>query len=625
MITITSVLAVNGVLLLMLLSFGETARYLLKVKVNSLVEQIVLSLSIGTAIIPLLSLVLTFFKMLVMPVVNLVTCVLAAFSLYSFKRCFNHSLSIHAFLLLFITSASWMFRFIPTIGMHTHPGDDPKMHTLLAKLIVDEQGYPSSWGKYAPAGLQDTPITYQTGFHSIIAFTHLLTFRIVPITQVVFLTSQFYSWILTPAFYLFTSSFFGNKKAGIISALLSSIFPYPLIAIGYGGNARLPALFMLLASMPLVKKVRFDSSYKQLLALLVMGISMIHVGVLVFFLLLTLPITLNCIIRKRKPTCLTWIAPSFLLIALTKHEVIQSFFHFKASFSEEFSVKWWIYDLSNIMTTFSDTLSLRLISPIHFFNLVIIMVNAAIFITLFLLKRAGNYTFYLGYWILLVLLLFNNPAGPYFIRFPGWYIFTPGILIEWILIVNLIAISLIFSEMSPRRRALRFFGRLFFIASSVLLVISDLWYISWVRENGDPITTADLKAFEWIKTNISEESTFLVTDCDAGQYIPVFCERRAIPTFINFQGELMLNEALWDEMYLISGFHEGKIHKLIQTNPDASETFQLLKKYGVKYIYIGSNRIYGRTFNWSLVERSPKFKKIYEDDGVKIYEIPYLP
>lgn len=623
-ITITSIFIVNSILLLTLLSFGEIIQRLLKVNTSSLLERIVLSLSIGTSVIPLLSLVLTLFKAFVTPVVTLITCILIVSSLLSLRRISLNKISFLrnncSLLLPSIILVSWILRFIPTIGMCVHPGDDPKMHALLAKLIVDNCGYPHSWGRYSLSGLEDVPITYQMGFHSLIAFTHLLSLERIPITHVTFLVSQFYNWVLTFSFYPFICSFFGSRKAAVISIVLSSVFPYPLITVGYGGNARLPALLILLVSMPLVKNARFNARHVMLLTLLVMGLSTIHIGVLILFFLLSLPIVLNYLI-KGKFEHLVWILLPFLLITLTKREVIECFLYSKASFTEKFSIEWWVYDFSHIVKTFNETLKLLFISPIHSFYFTIILIDGCFFIALLKSGRRRE-SLYLIYWItLLVLLLLNNPIGPYFFCFPGWFIFIPGVLVEWLFIVHLVAISLILSEVLQKGRVLRLLGISFLAFLTLFCLANDIWYISWVRENGDPITMADLKAFEWIKTNLPKESTFLVTDCDAGQYIPIFCERRAIPIFLNFQGELILNETAWNDVFIISGFHEGKVYKLLQTAPDSTETLQLLKKYDIEYIYVGSKRIYARRFEWDLVEGSPKFKKIYEDDGVRIYEV----
>jgi uncharacterized membrane protein len=75
----------------------------------------------------------------------------------------------------------------------------------------------------------------------------------------------------------------------------------------------------------------------------------------------------------------------------------------------------------------------------------------------------------------------------------------------------------------------------------------------------------------------------------------------------------------------VSGFHNGLLFNIIRTDPNSPLTLQLLKKYNVEYAYVGSKKIYGRTIDLSILEtvKDNYIKKIYEEEGVKIYRIEY--
>jgi len=234
----------------------------------------------------------------------------------------------------------------------------------------------------------------------------------------------------------------------------------------------------------------------------------------------------------------------------------------------------------------------------------------------------------IDYWFLLLLLLvLNNPIGPYFVRFPGWYVFIPGKILGYCVYATSILIGFACIEIYEKIKMCKMckiIALILLILSLIITLNNDLYLINWARNSGEPITTADLKAFEWINQNTPQNSTFLVADSDAGQWIPIFTSRRVVPMFLNFQGEILVNETSWKEVYLISGFHHGDIFSLIQTDPDSQPALRLIKKYGINYVYLGAKKIYGRNLDLNVLEVAKNYVKIYEEEGVKIYQVKNL-
>ena len=623
-----------------LLSVGGVFLRILRLKYSNIIFRATVNIALGTSLIPIITLVLTPFKLLNSLTVTAITLLMFIVTLLEglglLKREFfkiKQSLNATFFLLIIITSISAVLRFVPVLGMYVHPGDDAKMHTLLAKLIVENKGYPSTWGKYAPPGAENSPIMYQMGFHSIVAFIYFLTQEIIPISQITLIISQIYNWILILPFYLLAKNISSNNKLALISALLLSIAPHPLGMFSYGGNAELPSLFIsltLLSYILTMEKVRaVDLKSIALISILLTGTAFMHLTV--FLLTIALIIFLILTFRTRimyLKALVTSLLITVTILAISKCNVfiyssVGDILE-KNAFADYFSTLWWRYEFNYFADSFKKLPSFIISYPKEpiFFNYFLIMVCVVIAVLTSIVyskKYERKYAFLL-YWIcILLILIMNNPSGPYFFKFPGWYIFIPGKLIGYLIFPILISISLGIVRLFENKR-LRYVVLILMILFTIFVIPMDLEYMNWARIMGEPITTADIEAFDWILKNTREDSTFLVTDCDAGQWIPIFTNRRVIPMFVNFQGEFFVNKTYWDEVVIISGFHIGMLFEKIQLTPDAQDTLLLLKKYGIDYIYIGAKSIYGRKCNISdHLKISKNYEKVYDKNGVEIF------
>jgi hypothetical protein len=646
-ISLPTVFGVSLALFLYLFILGEGIRRIAHFRINELDERIIVDLALGTAGIPVLELILSPFK-LITPIPLLTALIIMV--LYSLKiprlksilyavSSKAKALKISQVALICILCFSLLMRLSFTIGMYVHPGDDAKMHSLLVKRIAEEHSYPSSWGVYAPLGLETHPITYLMGFHGICSAVYFLLFEHVPVEQVVFLVSQIYNWLISLSLYLLVKELF-SKDVGIVTAVTLSILPFPLGMVTYGGNAELPALFLMFILLSLILTEKMSSKGGTVVTSLILtGMFLTHVTVSLISLLLLFPKFISCCIKRRKVVLrplLTALSVALILLAFHKHNLLlaEGYAPINRQFTEYFSTLWWEYDLRNIISGVQSLFQKTfLFEPILLFYFVIIL-GTGLILTLQIFssvkacvreKLGINFIFY--WYFVLLLLIMNNSVGLYFVKFPGWYIFIPGKLMGYLIYPATISICYISMKVYANlsKAGLKNIIRIIALILLFVMVSNDLYLLSWARNSGEPITVADLKAFEWIEQNIPQSSTFLVTDSDAGQWIPVFTGRRVIPMFVNFQGETIVNETSWEEIYLVSGFHNGLLFNIIRTDPNSPLTLQLLKKYNVEYAYVGSKKIYGRTIDLSILEtvKDNYIKKIYEEEGVKIYRIEY--
>lgn len=135
----------------------------------------------------------------------------------------------------------------------------------------------------------------------------------------------------------------------------------------------------------------------------------------------------------------------------------------------------------------------------------------------------------------------------------------------------------------------------------------------------DVVNETELKAFEFIKKNISEEATFLIDDggagCVGGQ--PFSHGERIFPLtsrkLFYFTNSCPLKFD-WEEYQ-----RRVDLYRNISINPNNVEALNELKdKYNVTHIYIGSNHV---GLEPSMFKSSKNYKLVYDDEGIYIFEI----
>ncbi|HXW66443.1 MAG TPA: hypothetical protein VEL82_00945 [Thermoplasmata archaeon] len=160
----------------------------------------------------------------------------------------------------------------------------------------------------------------------------------------------------------------------------------------------------------------------------------------------------------------------------------------------------------------------------------------------------------LGLGIGLLLLNSNGPFGPYWVQYPGWSFLYADRPLEWMflplaagtgwLLATLLergppasvatapvprrsAWSLPRSDGRPlSKRQVAFVALLLLgTAASVQVVIDNAETVGW----GTELTPADLAAFAWMQSHLPANATLLVTDADAGTWIPQFTDLKVFP------------------------------------------------------------------------------------------------
>ena len=129
-----------------------------------------------------------------------------------------------------------------------------------------------------------------------------------------------------------------------------------------------------------------------------------------------------------------------------------------------------------------------------------------------------------------------------------------------------------------------------------------------------PITDSDYEAFLWIKENTPTNATFFVTYADAGQWIPVFTQRRVSPLFINQNEKIYMENEIFGDTVI----------PLMLENPNDPLALSLLKKQGITHIYIGSKTIFSRQQLVPDLFDEPNYECVYMQNNVWIFQLRKL-
>jgi len=164
------------------------------------------------------------------------------------------------------------------------------------------------------------------------------------------------------------------------------------------------------------------------------------------------------------------------------------------------------------------------------------------------------------------------------------------------------------------------------LVASPLVENTPIWYYLNVPENVkeeykfffDVVGKDELKAFEFIKNNVSEDAIFLIDGGGAGCVgaRPFSHEERMFPLtsrrvfyFTNscpFQFD-------WKDYQ-----KRVDIYRRISINPNDATTLEELKRYNVTHVYVGPNSVGLQPL---LLSSSANYKMIYHEGNVTIYEI----
>lgn len=615
-----------------LLSLGKAFRYLLQRLLRErapqgygLLESINLDLAIGTALIPLIVLLLTLLGGLLNSIsvyaifISSLTVVLSC----NLRRRRGQSLLSNLLgevLPLTLVLLSLLLRLVPSVGLYVHGGDDPKLYSLLTVRILEDGGYTQSWGSYALPNwnvAKDSHL-FMVGFEALAAFFHLLTGVAIP--KVVLVTTMLYSGLVSLSLYTLAKRLYrDNKTAAFASLLIGLVSPTPLLFAAWGGHAEIVAGYFLLPTtlsiILAVIKGRWSKQHLVLASLLMAGMLINQVLSAVYLWALLLPLLLYKGLRRGdlRPLglcALSFIASILLVSPIYVPALLESLNSLETLPPGIFG--WGAAEEYTFLKRADLTKSLVDL-PMLCANIWSITITSLGLVgLLFSLKERKSQNLPLLAWgVLLVLINENNPFGLYHLRFPLWNVLLP----ERFALVMILPLSLlgsyglnqltrVVSKIKPNLDS----KRLSLMLVLFLLLPETLFrcvQMSQCPVWASPVTREDIEAFLWIRYNVTIDPLIFVSDADAGQWIPIFTGRRVFPL------EVVMNSP----EKVMSG---RNLTQLFLQNPSDSRIYQLLTEYDIRYIYIGAKAILDRQkFNYThalALINTGLFKVVYPED-----------
>jgi len=521
---------------------------------------------------------------------------------------FWENLSLFFLLIIIFFIRFWVIR-----GLSGPMWGDSLQHTMMARLLVDNNGLFDSWLPYAEL----STFTYHFGFHSAVAIYHWISGQ--EIMESVLWVGQLFNGFAVFMLYPLVKSF--SKKSrwgGIIAVLIAGLLlRYPMYYVNWGrytqltGQIILPILMLLF--IQLLKKKELDFKYMILSAILIAGLALTHYRVFILagiFCFLALIFYFKKENGKNVFKNLTGTLILSLILFLP-----------------------WLINvvggvLANMFKSSINSPAQSGISVITYINELLgyyptwvwLFVLVSLFFSLYYLEKEF---ILIQLWSILIVLSTN----PYWIGLPGNGLIddlTPqiGFYIPLSILIGLL-IDNILDKISNKKLDYKpiltgliiFIGLFGLIAQRNIVDLSSHAYLTW----------PDMEAFNWIKENTPDNSKFLVnfefsynntavTGIDAGWWIPQLANRKTNLPPLTFTTEKGYEANFKEKTLKLS---EGLLNKV----KNISENTSFLVDSGYDYIYIGQNPLKEVVFNPKDLSQSGCCSLIYHKDHVWIFKI----
>jgi hypothetical protein len=511
---------------------------------------------------------------------------------------------------------------------------DSYQHTMIAQLLVDNNGLFNSWAPYAE--LQT--LTYHFGFHTYAAVFHWITRLSLP--QSVMWTGQILNGLAVIGLYPLATRIGKNKWAGITALLLAGLLlQMPMFYVNWGRFTQL-AGFVILPAAVYIAWTTLDSEKTNrrliILSWIVLGgLALTHYRVIIFASIFYFAYLLVNICSGR---LLKTLGRTFL-------SGLGAFLIFLPWFIHIFSGRI-LYIFSKQITTLPSKASTfqqqyNTIGDIFVYLPSLAWIILPVLIGWGLWRREKGIAL-LSLWWFLILLATN----PQWLNLPGEGAITNFTVLISSYFLAAIVIGSAFSwlidewqmksnpedeHLSPRQKEPPTWSG---ITLTIIILLISLWgfrqrMTDLETSNHVLVTRPDLRAASWIREKQQTDTHFLVNSMfaygdslivgtDGGWWLPLNANRHTTQPPINYASERgpRLDYHAWINALTAS----------IQSNGiDNPEVLKMLRERGITHLYLGQR---GGSVNSpsplldpSHLYASPHFTPIYHQDRVWIYKI----
>jgi hypothetical protein len=492
--------------------------------------------------------------------------------------------------LLFLLALIIFTRFWAIRSLEAPMWGDGYQHTIIAQLLVDNNGLFNSWQPYAEL----TTFTYHFGFHSAVAVFHWLTG--IDVIHATLWVGQILNVLAVLVLYpLAVRVAGGSRWAGVVAVLVAGLLsPMPMFYVNWGRYTQLAGQVVLPVAVWLGwEGINQRATLKTFMAsaIALAGVGLNHYRILIFmipfFVMVWLDETLAC--RSSRPTRqLFWTGSmaSLLFLPWFVHLFqgkILSFFGMQlATPASNVAVEMMQYNngIGDLSQYFAPQIWL-----------------------LFLLtlawgfwRRERNSRIFFISWLLIYL-----EANPYLVSLPG----TGAISNFTVLLAAYIPVSIslgsaaawLFTTIGEQTASWRSGLRTALSFTMVIFMISLVWANSrWEiaqPRNYALVTHPDLLAARWMQNQLPDEAKILVNafkaysgtvvvGSDAGWWLPLLAHRATTLPPLNYTNEQTVTTDLRTDLI---ARYEAVLNNPLDTNLAKS-----LRQQGITHIFIGQRQ-----------------------------------
>jgi hypothetical protein len=484
---------------------------------------------------------------------------------------------------------------------------DSYQHSMMAQLLVDNEGLFNSWQPYADL----TTFTYHFGFHSQVAVFSWVTG--LPAYRATLWVGQFLNGFAAMSLYPLATRL-GNKKwAGTFAVLIAGlIVQMPMFYTNWGRYTQLAGQVILpIAAFTIWRLLEQRSVNWGLLSLswlLMGGLALTHYRILIFAILL-FPILI--VVGMKRTRFRDPIIRTFLIGLVSAGLFLPWFIRiFEGRILDNF-----VYQIStpasstpSFLSAYNSIGDLTQFLPIAVWLLMVLSILWAAW------KKNTNSLVIIVWWALIFL-----SANPQILGLPG----VGAISIFAVVIAMYIPASLLIGGLASTFLTKKLIKR-----TSVMLVLGLIILSVWGGvqqiDRIDPIahslaTRPDLNAAKWLEQNLPTSSRLLVNSffayggtvivgSDGGWWLPLLADLNTTLPPLSYGVEGGIQPDYLSQVNLLA----SKIAAKGISNPEILED---LKNWGVTHIFVG--QLQGR------VKSSDQFRVIYNIDRVWVFEVVY--
>ena len=542
-------------------------------------------------------------------------------------------------LLLLLTAAS---RLIQVRDLVLPAWVDPVHHTMIVRLFVEQGRLPSAYDPYIPGGA----FFYHWGFHALGAWLAWLTgsTSALEIARNMLLYGQALNVLCTIVLYAAGRHLFDSRLAGLFAAVLGTFVSwFPAYYTSWGRYPQLAGVLLLPTLFITLNRLRRRRDWRTWIAvvLIACGLSLTHIRVAFFAVVLAVILLLFLLLKREWKTVLLWLgaAAATLIILLPWLQELASHLRFssmltvsadKAAFWSLYNeIPWaliWIPNNALLLTLATAGISgiVGLGAPSAQITGIsvswLLLLGAAALVWHRTPPRVANHTWLPG----IGLLIAWSAAVGLFMNLDKLGARMPGFVNNAAAVITLfLPLCLIGGALAAWALGILTPLRWVRLAAITLSLAVAIWGAQQMQPIVNPNTLlvqpADLKALQWVADNTPEDAGFAINvkkwqgqayaGTDAGYWLGILTSRRTLLPPV-------LYATAW------SPHQANQLNALLEEwssfdSLDDPKARQLLHNEGVDYIFIGAKSGH---LNADKLKRSPYVEPVYAAGGAFVFK-----